>query len=56
MNATAAAFEPAGTLLAKLLSMVPGILVPGLLGLAACLCVLVLVDGYVDRAFVKEAR
>jgi hypothetical protein len=56
MNATATVFEPAGTLLAKLLSMIPGILVPGLVGLAACLCVLVFIDGYVDRAIIDRAQ
>ena len=56
MNITATVFEPAGALLAKLLSTIPGILVPGLVGLAACLCVLVFVDGFVDRAVVDGAQ
>jgi len=56
MNTSTAAFEPAANLLAKLLSGVPGLLVPALIGLAVVLCVLVLIDGYVDRAFVDEAR
>ena len=56
MNVTATVFEPAGTLLAHLLSTIPGILVPGLVGLAACLCVLVFVDGFVDRAIIDSAQ
>lgn len=42
--------EPAMALLARLVSGLPGMLVPGLLIIAACLCVLVLVDGVLDRA------
>ncbi len=42
--------EPATRLLARLVSGVPGMLVPGLLILAACLCAFVLVDLAVDRA------
>ena len=50
MNTTTTAFEPAAALLAGLLSWLPGALVPGLVALAAGLCLLVLVDGFVDRA------
>lgn len=50
MNTTIIAFESAATLLAKLLSAIPGLIVPGLFAVAAGLCVFVLVDGFLDRA------
>ena len=48
--------EPATSLLARFVSGLPGMLVPGILILAACLCALVLVDLAVDRASIDEAR
>jgi hypothetical protein len=42
--------EPATSLLARLVLGLPGMLVPGLLILAACLCACVFVDRAVDRA------
>jgi len=48
--------EPATSLLARLVSGLPGMLVPGLLILAACLCACVLVDRIVDRASIDKAQ
>ncbi len=48
--------EPATSLLAQLVSGLPGMLVPGLLILAACLCAFVVVDLVVDRASIDGAR
>ena len=56
MNVFTAGFEPAATLLARLLSAIPGILVPALVGLAACLCVLLIADRVVDRAVTDGAQ
>ena len=48
--------EPATLLLARLVSGFPGMLVPGLLIIAALLCALVLVDGVLDRAGADGAK
>ncbi len=48
--------EPATGLLARLVSEIPGMLVPGLLILAACLCACVFVDRAVDRASQGKAQ
>ncbi len=48
--------EPATGLLARLVSGFPGMLVPGILILAACLCAFVLVDLAVDRASIDGAQ
>ncbi len=48
--------EPATLLLARLVSGFPGMLVPGLLIIAALLCALVLVDGALDRAGADGAK
>lgn len=48
--------EPATSLLAWLVSGLPGMLVPGLLILAACLCAFVFVDLVVDRASIDGAQ
>ena len=50
MNVFTAGFEPAAALLGRLVSLVPGLLVPALVGLAAVLCVLLAADRMVDRA------
>ncbi len=44
------------SLLARLVSGLPGMLLPGLLVLAACLCACVLADLAIDRAGIDEAR
>ncbi len=48
--------EPATSLLVRLVSGLPGMLVPGLLILAACLCACVLVDRVVDRASIDKTQ
>ena len=48
--------EPATALLARLVSGLPGMLVPGLVILAACLCACVLVDRLVDVASIGKAE
>ncbi len=48
--------EPATSLLARLVSGLPGMLVPGLLLLAACLCACVFVDRAVDQASIRKAQ
>jgi len=47
--------EPATSLLARLVSGIPGMLIPGILILAACLCTFVLVDLVVDRASIPAS-
>ena len=57
MDATIANLvEPATSLLARLVSGLPGMLVPGLLLLAACLCACVFVDRAVDRASIGKGQ
>lgn len=55
MNAFTAGFEPAAALLARLLSAIPGLLIPALVGVAACLFVLLIADRIVDRAITDGA-
>jgi len=56
MNVFTAGFEPAAALLGRLVSLVPGLLVPALVGLAAVLCILLVADRYVDRAIIDGAQ
>jgi hypothetical protein len=56
MNVFTAGFEPAAALLARLVSLVPGLLVPALVGLAAVLCILLVADRYVDRAIIDGVQ
>jgi hypothetical protein len=57
MDATLANLvAPATSLLARLVSGLPGMLVPGLLILAACLCACVFVDRAVDHASIRKAQ
>jgi len=57
MDATLANLvEPATILLARLVAGLPGMLVPGLLILAACLCASVFVDRAVDHASIDRAE
>ena len=48
--------EPATSLLARLVSGLPGMLVPGLLILAACLCACVVIDRVVDYASIDKTQ
>ncbi len=48
--------EPATSLLARLVSGLPGMLVPGLVILAACLCACLFVDRAVDHASIGKAQ
>ena len=48
--------EPATSLLARLVSGLPGMLVPGLAILAACLCACVFIDRAVDHASMGKAQ
>jgi len=48
--------EPATSLLARFVSGLPGMLVPGILILSACLCALVLADLAIDRASIDGTR
>lgn len=48
--------EPATSLLARLVSGLPGMLVPGLVILAACLCACVFIDRAIDHASIGKAQ